>query len=280
MAYYSVGSLGFGGQSQTLPLTVSNLGQANLSLAAVTSPASPFSIAQIECTNGATSLPTTLPAAGACEFTVAYVAPPSGAPTGSISFTDNAALSNLASTAAGVKFAQTIALSGAGTSTAPPSPPPGTVSVAVDEMLTVTDEETIAAAGPAVSLSPASLAFPAQLLGAGSTGQTVTLTNAGSASLAISSISASGDFPRPPCGTAVSAGADCTITVTFKPTAGGARTGSLTITDSAGNSPQSVALTGTGQDFTFTLPTGSLNSATVTPGGSTLYSFLQDPSVD
>ncbi len=55
VAYYSVGSLGFGAQSQTLPLTVSNLGQANLSLDAVASPASPFSIAQMECTNGALS---------------------------------------------------------------------------------------------------------------------------------------------------------------------------------------------------------------------------------
>ena len=45
VAYYSVGSLGFEGQSGTLPLTVSNLGQANLSLVSVTSPASPFSIA-------------------------------------------------------------------------------------------------------------------------------------------------------------------------------------------------------------------------------------------
>ena len=41
-------------------------------------------------------------------------------------------------------------------------------------------------------------------------------------------------------------GASCTIDVGFKQAAKGARTGTLTLTDNAGNSPQTVALTGTG----------------------------------
>jgi hypothetical protein len=39
---------------------------------------------------------------------------------------------------------------------------------------------------------------------------------------------------------------------TFKPIAGGNRTGILTITDNAPGSPHTVTLTGTGQDFRVT----------------------------
>jgi hypothetical protein len=126
--------------------------------------------------------------------------------------------------------------------------------------------------GPVVSLSSSSLTFPAQMSGTSSTAQTVTLTNAGNASLTISSITASGDFSQTnTCGTTVSAGDNCTISVTFKPVAGGTRTGTLSISDSAFGSPQSVALSGTGQDFSFTAPSGT--SATVAPGASATYTL-------
>ena len=49
------------------------------------------------------------------------------------------------------------------------------------------------------------------------------------------------------CGTSVAAGGTCTITVTFKPTAAGASSGSVTVSDSAPNSPQTITLTGTGE---------------------------------
>jgi hypothetical protein len=45
----------------------------------------------------------------------------------------------------------------------------------------------------------------------------------------------------------VGAGANCSVSVKFSPTAAGAVTGSLTFTDSAGNSPQTVMLTGSGR---------------------------------
>jgi len=41
-------------------------------------------------------------------------------------------------------------------------------------------------------------------------------------------------------------GTSCTINVTFTPTAAGARSGALTVTDNATNSPQTASLTGTG----------------------------------
>jgi hypothetical protein len=47
------------------------------------------------------------------------------------------------------------------------------------------------------------------------------------------------------------------------------RTGTLKITDSAGNSPQTVTLTGSGQDFSMT--PGSASSATVSPGQTASY---------
>ena len=75
-------------------------------------------------------------------------------------------------------------------------------------------------------------------------------TNTGSATLNISSIAASGDFApatsTKPCGSTLAAGANCIIKVTFTPTQLGTRTGNITITDNASNSPQTVPLSGTG----------------------------------
>jgi hypothetical protein len=100
---------------------------------------------------------------------------------------------------------------------------------------------------PVVSLSPTSLTFPAQRLGTSSSAQSVTLTNTGNATLSITSISTSGDFSQTnTCGFSVAVGASCTITVTFKPTAAGTRTGAVTITDNASPATQTVSLTGTG----------------------------------
>jgi hypothetical protein len=117
--------------------------------------------------------------------------------------------------------------------------------------------------GPAVSLSATALNFKKVPIGQTSSPQTVTLTNTGTATLNISSITASGDFhiSNNTCGATVAAGANCAVSVTFTPTKKGARSGSLTFTDNAPNSPQIVALKGTGQSITVS-PT-SLNFGTV-----------------
>ena len=115
----------------------------------------------------------------------------------------------------------------------------------------VTESVTAQPAVPVVSLSSSSLTFPAQIVGISSSAQTVKLTNTGYASLAISSISAGGGFSQTnTCGTTVSVSANCTISVTFKPTATGTWTGTVSIWDNAAGSPQSVALSGTGVVFT------------------------------
>src|SRR5262249_58847180 len=48
------------------------------------------------------------------------------------------------------------------------------------------------------------------------------------------------------CGTTVGVGAKCTVKVTFPPTLLGKLTGTLSFSDNAPNSPQTVVLSGTG----------------------------------
>jgi hypothetical protein len=101
--------------------------------------------------------------------------------------------------------------------------------------------------GPIASVSPGSLTFGAQAEGTTSAPMTVTLANLGNVALSIASIAASGDFATTNnCPPSLAAGAACTISVTFAPTAAGARTGVLSITDNVASSPQAVAFEGTG----------------------------------
>jgi hypothetical protein len=117
---------------------------------------------------------------------------------------------------------------------------------------------------PAESLSPVSLTFPSQAIGTSSNPQSVTLSSTGSAALAISSIAASGDFSQTNnCGASLATGNNCTINVTFTPTATGTRTGAVTITDNATGSPHVVNLSGTG---TGTAPVVSLSTTTLALG--------------
>jgi hypothetical protein len=56
-----------------------------------------------------------------------------------------------------------------------------------------------------------------------------------------------GDFGQTNnCGSSVEANGSCTINLTFTPTTFGSRTATLTMTDNASGSPQTVSLTGTG----------------------------------
>jgi hypothetical protein len=124
------------------------------------------------------------------------------------------------------------------------------------------------AGGPAVSLSATTLNFKKVPIGQTSSPKTVTLTNTGTATLNISSITASGDFhiSNNTCGATVAAGASCAVSVTFTPTKKGTRAGNLTFTDNAPNSPQLVSLTGVGQSIVLS-PT-SLNFGIVAVGNT------------
>jgi hypothetical protein len=103
---------------------------------------------------------------------------------------------------------------------------------------------------PAASLSPTSLSFGSQTVGTSSSPQGVTLTNSGNGALTVSSIAVTGANPGAftlgnGCGTSLNPIASCTISVSFAPTASGSMSATVAIIDSAANSPQAVALTGT-----------------------------------
>jgi hypothetical protein len=118
---------------------------------------------------------------------------------------------------------------------------------------TSTSTTSTSMAAPAVTLQPSSLTFPSEPTGQASPPQTVSVANTGTASLFVNGLSHTGtaatDFTvtQDMCsGVTVAAGASCTLTITFTPTADGARTASLGVTDNAPASPQVIGLTGTG----------------------------------
>jgi hypothetical protein len=130
------------------------------------------------------------------------------------------------------------------------------------------------------------LTFKDQVIGTTSATSTVTLTNSGNATLSITGEAAAGanafDFAwTDTCTASVAPGANCTISVTFTPSAAGSRTASLAITDNASGSPQTISLAGKGvvalAITTTSLPeatVGSVYSATlVATGGTTPYTW-------
>ncbi len=104
---------------------------------------------------------------------------------------------------------------------------------------------------PQASLSPRSLNFGTVKVKTHSNAQTVTLTNSGTTPLTISSISVTGsnagDFAQSnACPSSLAAGAKCTISVVFTPTATGNRSANLTFIDNAVVGTQYVPLSGKG----------------------------------
>lgn len=97
------------------------------------------------------------------------------------------------------------------------------------------------------SLTPLSLAFGNVQNGEVSTAKIVTLANTGGVAMAVSSISASGQFSQSnDCGASLAPGETCAISVTFAPTSAGAKSGSLSVVTDAASGDSAVALSGTG----------------------------------
>ena len=102
-------------------------------------------------------------------------------------------------------------------------------------------------AGPALSASPAALAFGPQPVGTFSPTQTSTLTNMGPGDVSFTSFTGSGDFQFfTDCGSILPQGASCFIDAQFHPLATGLRGGAITIVSDAAVSPLSITLSGTG----------------------------------
>ena len=99
--------------------------------------------------------------------------------------------------------------------------------------------------------SPAAVSFADQTISFSSGTQNVILTNNGNRLLTISSIQITGasstEFSQQNnCPATLPVNASCTVSVTFSPNVLGTASASLTVTDNATGSPQSVPLTGTG----------------------------------
>ncbi len=117
---------------------------------------------------------------------------------------------------------------------------------------------------PSAGLSPSSLSFASYALSQASPSQPVTLTNSGNVSLSISGISFTGTNPgdfseSDNCNGSVAAnGGNCTINVTFTPTARGTRSASLSVASNDPSSPATIGVSGTGMDPTVGLSATSL----------------------
>jgi hypothetical protein len=205
----SFGSQLVGSTSAAQSVTLTNSGNAPLSISSIAVGGSnPGDFAQ---TNNCPASPSTLGAGSSCTISVTFAPGAAGTRTGIVQIIDNAADSP-----------ESVTLTGTGVTS-----------------------------GPAASLSPSSVAFGSVAVGSTSAAQSVTLTNSGGAGLSISGIavagSNAGDFAQTNnCPGSLAAGSSCTISVTFTPSATGARSATVQVTDNASDSPQSVALSGTG----------------------------------
>jgi FG-GAP-like repeat len=141
-------------------------------------------------------------------------------------------------------------------------------------------EVSVFVSRPVAAFTPRALKFASQGIDTTSPEQSLTLTNAGAAPLAITGIGASGDFAQTnDCGSSLSIGKACTVKVTFAPTTDGIRNGMLTVTDNASVVPQMLTLsgTGTGAGFQISVAPGSSASQTVTAGQVASYSLVFTP---
>jgi hypothetical protein len=134
---------------------------------------------------------------------------------------------------------------------------------------------------PSAVVSSNALAFGSVTVGQTSALQTATLSYMASTSLNSISVTIAGaqsaDYQQTnTCGTTMAASAHCTVSVTFSPQAAGLRTASVQISDSAGNSPQIINLTGTGTavpTIGLGVPQGGTNTATVAAGQTASYTL-------
>jgi hypothetical protein len=147
------------------------------------------------------------------------------------------------------------------------------------------DNRTFTVSLPIFSPYPPNLSFGSQLVNTTSPAQPVTVTNTGTATLTINSVSLvgtnPGDFAKASDGCSgvnVAPNNNCVISVTFRPTVGGPRSATLSFSDNATGSPHTVPLTGTGTDFTLAAASGGSTSATANAGQTATYNLQIAPA--
>ncbi len=139
---------------------------------------------------------------------------------------------------------------------------------------TTTTTTTTTPTAPAATLSSTQLNFAGTLAGTTTAAQTVTLTNSGTAALAISGITLGGtntsNFTLTNgCSGSLAIGANCTFSVTFSPTASPTSySATVSVVTNAATATQTVALAGTSLTPGATLSTTGLTFAGTAPGAN------------
>ncbi|MGA3047229.1 MAG: choice-of-anchor D domain-containing protein [Terracidiphilus sp.] len=221
--------------STTIALTVTGSGTPSFSLSD-----SPSSLSIVQGASGASTITITssdnfnsavsLSVSGLPSGVTATFSPSSATPSA-----DGSTTSTLTLTASGSAATGTATVTIKGTS--------GSLSSTTTIALTVTP----ASSGGSVTLSPSTYNFGSTAPDTGTAWATFTLTNSGSSAVSISGVGVSGPFVvSSSCGSSVGANSSCPIYVYFYPTAAGAFTGTLTVTDNASGGTQTASLSGTG----------------------------------
>jgi len=124
--------------------------------------------------------------------------------------------------------------------------------------------------GPAAYTNPNNVPFNSQKVGTPSPARAIILTNSGAVGLAISDITIKGNNPGDfsqtnNCSSTLAPGSNCIINVVFAPSVAANEGASLSISDNAPGSPQSVTLSGAGS-------TGTSIGVSVSPTNIAFYS--------
>ncbi len=240
-------SLSVGASSATMNVTVTNSGNAPLTISSIllngNNPAD-FSSPSGNCLNGS------IAANASCILSESFTPFAAGLRQATLTFTDNSTPSP-----------QIVALNGTGI--ASPS------------------------VGPAIRITPTTVSFATTTQGLASVPVSVTITNSGNAPLHISSIVAGGNNPAEftnaftVCSTAtIAAGAACIMNLTFAPVFSGPRSETLTISDDAPNSPHVLnVFANAPAAFALTSPAAAL-SASVTAGQTATYNLQFTPGLE
>jgi hypothetical protein len=106
--------------------------------------------------------------------------------------------------------------------------------------------------GQSIALSPTSLDFGTVAVGVTSSSKSVTVSNVGTTVVTFTGFvlagSAAGDylFTGNTCGATIAPGANCSVSIAFKPTLAKKRNAKLNVKNNGGGSPSTATLTGTG----------------------------------
>lgn len=142
---------------------------------------------------------------------------------------------------------------------------------------------------PGAQFSLPTIQFGTVIVGAQSGKQAVQLNNTGNGSLVITQVgfvgANPGDFQASGscvgangASVSVAAGSNCAVIVVFAPTAAGARSATLSVTDNASSSPQQLPVTGTATNFQLSAVSGGSTSTTMTAGETATFSLQVTPA--